>query len=53
MIEVTRLGKENFVEIAALTDAVRIASVQATGHLTLQEISQARVSELFLSINKR
>jgi len=50
MLEITRLSKGMiFGEIAALTNAARTASVRATSHLELQEISQRQVSDIFLS----
>lgn len=48
--EIARLRKGMiFGEIAALTNADRTASVQATTHLVLQEISQAQIKSVFLS----
>ena len=39
---------EVFGEVAALTNAERTASVQAIGHVVLQEISQRSINKLFL-----
>ncbi len=50
LIEIAQLTEgEVFGEVAALTDAPRSASIQAVGHVVLQEISQHRIHELFRS----
>ena len=48
-VEVARLTKgEVFGENAALTQASRSASIQAVGHVALQEISQRTIHKIFL-----
>lgn len=47
-VEIAQLTQgEVFGEVAALTNAPRTASVQAIGHVVLQEISQRSINNLF------
>ena len=47
-VEIAQLTQgEVFGEVAALTDSPRTASIQAIGHVVLQEISQRSINNLF------